>query len=143
MSHTPFGYRIENGKAVIDGKTAEQVRTLFCSYLSGDSLATAANKAGIKTFHAGIARMLQNTHYLGDEYYPAIIDPGTFTAAEEERARRAEKLGRVREPIKEKEVVFPTAFRISEGAEQFDDPFMQAEYAYSLIETEVQDNECE
>ena len=48
MSHTPFGYRIENGKAVIDKEAAEQIKVLFQSYLSGDSLATAAKKAGIK-----------------------------------------------------------------------------------------------
>ena len=137
MEHIPYGYQIENGQAVLDEKAAEQVRTLFRSYLSGDSLATAAKNAGIKAFHAGIARMLQNARYLGDEYYPAIIDQDTFAAVEVERIRRAEKLGRVFEPKEEKEVAFPTAFRLSEGAEQFDDPFMQAEYAYSLIETEV------
>ena len=46
MSHIPYGYRIENGKAVIDEKAAEQVRTLFNAYLSGDSMHTAAGKAG-------------------------------------------------------------------------------------------------
>lgn len=137
MEHIPYGYRIENGQAVLDEKAAEQVRTLFRSYLAGDALATAAQKAGIKAFHSGITRILQNTRYLGDAYYPAIIDPDTFAAAEAERVRRAEKLGRVWEPREEKEVVFPTAFRLCEGTEQFDDPFMQAEYAYSLIETEV------
>ena len=137
MDHTPYGYRIINGKAVIDEKSAGQIKILFQSYLTGDSLATAANKADIKAFHAGISRMLQNKRYLGDEYYPALIDPGTFAAAEAERIRRAEKLGRVREPKVKKEVVYPTAFRISKGTEQFDDPFQQAEYAYSLIETEV------
>ena len=60
MSHTPFGYRIENGKAVIDIEVAEQIKTLFHSYLSGDSLATAAEKAGIKSFHASIGKMLRN-----------------------------------------------------------------------------------
>lgn len=142
MEHTPYGYRIENGQAVLDEKAAEQVRTLFRSYLSGDALATAAQKAGIKAFHAGIARMLHNTRYLGDAYYPAIIDSDTFAAAEAERVRRAEKLGRVWEPKEEKEVGFPTAFRLREGAEQFDDPFMQAEYTYSLIETEVLEDGC-
>jgi hypothetical protein len=140
MSHTPFGYRIENGKAVIDKEAAEQIKTLFQSYLSGDSLATAAKKAGIKAFHAGIGRMLQNIRYVGDEYYPAIIDPDTFKAAEAERIKRAEKLGRIRKPEQEKEVVYPTAFRVKEGTEEFDDPFAQAEYAYSLIEMEVNKN---
>ena len=57
-----------------------------------------------------------------------------------ERIKRAEKLGRIREPEKEKEVVYPTAFRMKEGIEEFDDPFQQAEYAYGLIETEVKKN---
>lgn len=138
MSHTPYGYRIENGKAIINEHTARQIRTLFQSYLTGDSLAMAAKKADIKSFHAGISRILQNKRYLGDEYYPAIIDPDTFAAAEAEHTMRAEKLGRVREPKAKKEVIFPSAFRINEGTERFDDPFQQAEYAYSLIESEEQ-----
>ena len=137
MGHTPYGFRITNGKAVIDEQAAEQIKTLFQSYLTGDSLATAAKKAEIIAFHAGISRMLQNKRYLGDEYYPAIIDPDMFAAVEAERIRRAEKLGRVREPKVKKDVVYPTSFRINEGTERFDDPFQQAEYAYSLIETEV------
>ena len=137
MGHIPYGYRIKNGKAVIDEQAAERIKILFQSYLTGDSLAMAAKKAEIIAFHAGVSRMLQNKRYLGDEYYPALIDPDTFTAAEAERIRRAEKLGRVREPKVKKEVVYPTTFRISEGTEQFDDPFQQAEYDYSLIETEV------
>ena len=135
-----FGYRIENGKAVIDDEAAEQVKALFLSYLSGDSLTTAAQKAGINSFHAGIGKMLRNPHYLGDEYYPAIIDPVTFAAAEAELSRRAEKLGRIYEPKEETTVVYPTAFHVIEGREEFDDPFAQAEYAYSLIETEVNKN---
>jgi hypothetical protein len=140
MSHTPFGYRIKNGKAVIDIEAAEQIKILFESYLSGDSLATAAKKAGIKTFHAGIGRMLRNMRYLGDDYYPTIIAPETFTAAEAERIRRAEKLGRIYEPKEETTVVCPTAFHVIEGREEFHDPFGQAEYAYSLIEMEVNKN---
>jgi hypothetical protein len=137
MSYTPFGYRIENGKAVIDIEAAEQIKALFHSYLSGDSLATAAKKAGINTYHSGIGRILRNTRYLGDEFYPAIIDKDTFNTAEAERIIRSERLGRNRKPKQEKEAVYPITFRMKEGKEEFDDPFAQAEYAYSLIETEV------
>lgn len=140
MGHTPFGYRIENGKAVIDNESAEQIKTLYQAYLSGDSLDTAAKKAGIKSFHASIGRMLRNTCYLGNEYYPAIIDPDTFAAAETERIKRATKLGRIREPKEKTEVVFPTVFRLNKEMQQFDDPFQQAEYAYSLIESEVRED---
>jgi hypothetical protein len=137
VSHTPYGYRIENGKAVIDTKTAEQIKTLYRAYLAGESLATAAKKAGIDSSHAGIGRILRNRYYLGDKYYPAIIDQETFSAAEEERFRRASHLGRIRERKEEPRVVFfPTSFHLNEGTEQYDDPFQQAEYAYSLIESE-------
>jgi hypothetical protein len=53
---------------------------------------------------------------------------------------RAERLGRTRKSKQEKEVVYPTTFRMNEGTEEYDDPFGQAEYAYSLIETEVKKN---
>jgi len=137
MGHTPFGYRIENGVAVVDEHAAEQVLALYQSYLSGDSLRTAANKVGIDTFHAGVGRILKNHHYLGDDYYPAIIDPDTFAAVQEERIRRASALGRIREPKEDKVAVHPTTFHIIEGTQVYDDPFAQAAYAYSLIESEV------
>ena len=140
MSHTPFGYRIENGKAVIDKEAAEQIKVLFQSYMSGDSLATAAKKAGINGFHSGIGRILRNKRYLGDEFYPPIIDKDTFYTAEAERIMRAERLGRTKKSKQVKEVIYPTVFRMKEGTEEFDDPFGQAEYAYSLIEMEVNKN---
>jgi len=137
MGHTPLGYRIENGIALVDEHAAEQVQALYQSYLSGDSLRTAANKVGIDAFHAGIGKILKNRHYLGDDYYPAIIDPDTFAAVQEERIRRASALGRIREPKEDKAAIYPTAFRIIEGTQVYDDPFAQAAYAYSLIESEV------
>ena len=42
--------------------------------------------------------MLKNMHYLGDEYYPAIIDRGTFDKAERGRMRRAAALSKIEEP---------------------------------------------
>ena len=132
-----MGYRIENGIAVVDEHAAEQVQVLYQSYLSGDSLRTIANKAGIDAFHAGIGKILKNHHYLGDDYYPAIIDPDTFAAVQDERFRRASALGRIRQPKEDKVSVHPTTFHIIEGTQVYDDPFAQAAYAYSLIESEV------
>lgn len=137
MGHTPFGYRIENGIAVVDENASEQVQALYQSYLLGDSLRTVANKVGIDAFHAGVGRILKNHHYLGDDYYPAIIDPDTFAAVQKERIRRASALGRIREPKEDKAAIYPTNFHIIEGTQVYDDPFAQAAYAYSLIESEV------
>lgn len=141
MGYTPYGYRIENGKAIVDDEKADQIKLLFEAYLSGDSLAAAAKKAGIKAFHAGIGNILKNKKYVGYDFYPAIIDKGSFEATEIERLNRAEKLGRIWE---KKELIgspTPTFFSIADGNEQFDDPFKQAEYAYSLIEMEVKNIE--
>ena len=122
---------------MVDEHAAEQVQALYQSYLSGDSLRTVANKVGIDAFHAGIGKILKNRHYLGDDYYPAIIDPDTFTAVQEERFKRASALGRIREPKEDKVAAYPTTFHIIEGTQVYDDPFAQAAYAYSLIESEV------
>lgn len=136
MGHTPYGYKIEGGKAVIDEETANQVQQIFEYYLDGESLTTAASKAGLKMFHGGVSRMLKNPHYLGDEYYPAIIDWETFDKAEAERLRRAEALGRIREPEGQEKIEIPVSFRTRQAERKYDDPFLQAEYAYSLIESE-------
>lgn len=136
MGHTPYGYKIEGGKAVIDEEAANQVQQIFEYYLDGESLTTAASKAGLKMFHGGVSRMLKNPHYLGDEYYPAIIDRETFDKAEVERLRRAEALGRIREPEGQEKIEIPVSFRTRQAERKYDDPFLQAEYAYSLIESE-------
>lgn len=136
MGHTPFGYKIENGSAVVDEAAAGQIRQIFRSYLEGASLATAAKKAGVISFHGGISRMLKNKHYLGDEYYPAIIDRETFDRAEQERMRRAAALGRINEPAEQAGILIPTVFHAKPVEQTFDDPFLQAEYAYCLIESE-------
>ena len=82
-------------------------------------------------------RMLRNTHYLGDEYYPAIIDRERYDKAEEIRMSRASSLGRVRELQAAPKPVADTRFTLSPVERKFADPFEQAEYAYSLIESEV------
>ena len=94
MGHTPYGYRIENGKAVIDESAAEQVRMLYKNYLSGLSLVNATKFAGLNLQHSSAKRMMRNKHYLGDDFYPAIIDKESFIAVEEELSKRSAVLGR-------------------------------------------------
>lgn len=64
MSHTPYGYKIENGIAVIDEEKADKIRFLYESYLSGLSLSAAAKKAEIKAYHGMVGKMLKNKCYL-------------------------------------------------------------------------------
>lgn len=137
MGHTPYGYRIENGMAVIDEAAAAQVRKLYKNYLSGLSLVNAAKEARLDLLHSGAKRMMRNKHYLGDSFYPAIIDKESFDAVELEINRRSAKLGRddryKASPVKRP----PTTFRLGDITENFDNPIRQAEYLYSMIESEV------
>ena len=79
--HTPYGYRIVNGAAVIDEKEAGQVRKLCEGYLAGMGLAAASQAAGIRNYHTSAMRMMLNRHYTGDDFYPAIIDHRLFDQA--------------------------------------------------------------
>lgn len=133
---TLYGYRIKKGKACIDKEKAVKVQKLFNGYISGLALRTAALEAGIDTFHGSAGRMLKNRKYMGTEYYPAIIDEETFQKAQIERENRAIKLGRVREVEEDLQILSPTKFRLKSQEIMFDDPFKQAEYAYSMIESE-------
>ena len=64
MGHTPFGYRIENGIAIIDEPAAAKLRQLYKNYLSGMSLSKAAAEAGIPTYHGTAKRLMGTVHYL-------------------------------------------------------------------------------
>ena len=137
MGHIPYGYRIENGVAKIDEDAAAKIRRLYENYLSGMPLRTAAEKAGIGTYHASAKRLMTNQHYLGDEFYPPIIDAETYTRAKEEIAKRAAALGRENKIKKERVFIVPTQFFVLDIDKHFDDPAEQAEYVYSRIECEV------
>ena len=88
------------------------------------ALAKAAAAAGIETYHGTAKRLMENRHYLGDDFYAAI------------RMERAGKLGRLNRKKELKAVVSPTGFRMVAAEHHYEDPRLQAEYLYSLIESE-------
>jgi len=135
MKHTPIGYDIVDGKAVINKEEAEQVKTLFAGYLLGLSLQAAASMAGLKGVNTSQAkRMLHNRKYLGDDYYPQLMDEETLNAAEEERQRREKILGRDKLPKKERIVYHArTRFALDKIPQKYKNPVKQAEYAYTQI----------
>lgn len=137
MGHTPFGYRIENGIAVIDEGAAGKLRKLYENYLSGLSLKGAAAEAGIDAYHGTAKRLLKTKHYIGDDFYPTIIDETVFLNAQAELIKRAAALGRLNRTPKEKALTAPTIFTIRDIKKHYDNPVTQAEYIYSLIDSEV------
>lgn len=136
MGHTPFGYKIETGIAVIDQPAADKLRQLYKNYLSGMSSSKAASAAGIKTYHSTAKRLMETAHYLSDSFYPAIIDEDTYQKAQEERKRRATALGRNNKQTQMRKIQIPTRFHMGEITVLYDNPVKQTEYLYDLIESE-------
>ena len=137
MGHTPYGYRIENGKAVINEATASAIRKLFKNYLSGMGLTEAAREAGLTAYHGTAKRILQNRYYLGDNFYPAIIDRDTFDLVSTELVKRATQMGRL-DKVKATVIKpIPTSFTMKQPNKVLPNPLRQAEYLYSLIERSV------
>jgi len=143
MSHIPFGYTIQNGRAVVNKEEGVKIEKLFEAYLSGLSLTEAAKNAGIKRCHTSIAKMLADKRYVENKFYPPIISRDTFEEVQLERRRRAEVLGRIFDHKGNGQKYLNFRFYASMPDKIYDDPFQQAEYAYSLIRSEVilDDNE--
>ncbi|EPI2116194.1 recombinase family protein [Listeria monocytogenes] len=141
MKHIPYGYKIINGIAEIDEEKAEQVKLLFTRFLEGESLATASKSCSLNFTHSQVGRMLEKKGYCGDEFYPAIISTEIFEQVQEERLKRATKLGRLNKSKPTLAVEPTTKFKMNPCIEKFADPFEQAEYIYSQIEGEVQSDD--
>ena len=93
-------------------------------------------EAGIPTYHGTAKRLMGTVHYLGDSFYPAIIDKDTYQKAQEERKRRATALGRNNKQTQMRKLQIPTHFHMGEVTVLYDNPVKQAEYLYNLIESE-------
>lgn len=136
QGHTPFGYKIVNGKAIVDEKNSNILMKIYENYLSGKSLATSAKDAGIDALHSSVSRMLLNKRYLGDDYYPPLIDKETYDRVVEEKKKRSSALGRTDRVKPKEKVKIPQKFKMQKPTQEFSDPFMNAFYLYSLIESE-------
>ena len=138
LRQIPIGYRIENGKAVIDENEAELIRSVFRYYLEGMSLNGISEKTGIGNSHGGISAILTKRCYLGDRFYPAIVDAETFSRATEEKERRAKKLNRLNlfkpRPHRAVPAEFFFANDVDGTATEEDTPARRAERLYGRIQ---------
>ena len=136
--HMPYGYRIENGTVLIDMEQANQVRKLCEGYLGGLGITSAAKEAGLELTHSAAMQMMLNVHYLGDDFYPAILDKETHDAVLAERESRAVSMNRKNRPKTHTAARAPvTSFRMKSSERRFDNPYQEVGYIYSLIEEEV------
>lgn len=98
MAYIPYGYRIVNGKAVIEEKEAEKLRRYIGYYLEGCPIREAMKKAELSIDVNKATRILNRKVYLGDGYYPALVNPETFSKIAEEKRRRYERMGCYQHP---------------------------------------------
>ncbi len=133
MKHTPYGYDIVGGAAVINENQAANLRKLCENYLSGMSFVQAAKDVGLEMKHSGVKRLMQNPRYLGDDFYPAILTAEIAQAVEAERLRRDALYKGTRYTKEAVTTVIPTRFAMKCTAPKYQDPIKQAEYAYSQI----------
>ena len=84
-----YGYKIINGKAVIDDTEASIIVSIFNGYISGLSMKAAAANAGVSMQHSTVKRILMRDIYTGTDFYPAIISRETFAKATGRRLYRA------------------------------------------------------
>ena len=138
MEHTPYGYDIIGGRAVINEGQAANIRQICENYLSGMSFKNAAAAVGLAMSHCGVKRLMLNKRYVGDSFYPPILAKETVRKVEAERLRREKALGRDRWKGKGvPEGTIFTRFSATKITLKYDDPVRQAEYAYTQIKSEV------
>ena len=81
----PYGYKVQNGKLVIDEKTAPMVRYLFEHYAAGEArkdIIDELNRRGYRNRYGKLlgpnsfSHVLPNTAYIGEYRYNGEVVPG-------------------------------------------------------------------
>jgi hypothetical protein len=136
MKHTPFGYNIVNGAAVINEEQAELIRKLAADYLSGATFSQLVDENNIGISAA--KRILADRRYTENGYYPQILSEEMMDDIAAERRRRLEAQGRSNVKRRSRERPEPqTEFRMRPVRQLYKNPVKQAEYAYGQIKGRV------
>lgn len=103
----PIGYCVKDGKAEIDPKASKLVREIFESYLQGMSTLKIANlltEQGVLNAnqkpswnHGGVGKILENHKYIGDEFYPSLIERHIFEQVQKRRKQQAYATGKFKQ----------------------------------------------
>ena len=93
----PFGYRMEQGQAVIQPQEAEVVTAVFRQYITGASYLDIVDllkdqpvlyDTGRRWSKSMVARILGDRRYTGEDRFPALLDEETFQRADRKRATK-------------------------------------------------------
>jgi hypothetical protein len=131
MRTIPYGYRIENGLAVIEGNEARVLQQAYEFYLNGDSLQVISDRLSINRSHSGMLNLLADKRYLGTDFYPSLINKELFEQVQMAHQERKQLHSRPLLPVKPTKVC--TDFEMEPIVQHLDDPYAQAQYVYTLI----------
>lgn len=103
-----MGYKMVDGKIQIDEEKSKTVKRIYLEYLKGKSLLAIAKvlnedkvpNANNKTnwTHSAVGRILENTKYIGDEFYPELIEKAIFNKVQAKRKQKGNQLGCTAQP---------------------------------------------
>ena len=106
--HMPHGYKIEDGKVIFDDEKTAVIKKIFEEYHKGSSLHAIAKELTSAGFlnannkpnwnHGSVGKILQNIKYVGDDFYPQMIDKETFESVQKRRKKKEQALGRTLQP---------------------------------------------
>lgn len=132
MSCIPYGYRYKQGKYIVDELAAEKIRSLFQAYLRCNSMKEAAKISSFEGNYSKVRKVLGNEIYVGNEKFPQIVEQEVYDRTKKLRTSIGEKYHKFRARKIEKKY-FPVAFKVECISNQFEDPYQQAQYIYTLI----------
>lgn len=108
QTHMPMGYKMVDGKILVDEEKSKTVKRIYLEYLKGKSLIAIAKVLNeeevpnannrINWTHSAVGRILENTKYMGDEFYPELIDKAIFNKVQAKRKQKENQLGRTAQP---------------------------------------------
>ena len=97
QTHIPFGYKLVNGKFMINKLQEQIIQDIYDEYINGKSLYSIAqklkqekiknNNGNTNWTHGAIAKILENKKYLGEKMYPKIIDENRFEIVQKLRQK--------------------------------------------------------
>ena len=133
MAHIPYGYKIENGRAVIISEEADRIRSLYTTFLQGLSIDAAGKKTGIPLSRSAVGKILSNPVYLGDGYYPQVVEESLYRKVQIERTGRSNSSLSARKSSVSPVIQFQTSFRLKNPPEKGGDAVTDAQNLYESI----------
>lgn len=134
MAHIPYGYKIENGRAVIISEEADRIRSLYTTFLQGLSIDAAGKKTGIPLSRSAVGKILSNPVYLGDGYYPQVVEESLYRKVQIERTGRSNSSLSARRSSVSPVIQFQTSFRLKNPPDKRGDAIADAQSLYESIE---------